>query len=315
AASDKEMELWVELKRLYEPDAEDQLWTHTQNLMHALVEWKLYDTCGVHHMTSKDKEIFMLVEKDYPLKKGLAIVMICYKLQIIILFWKLDCSWSIKFRGGLLGIKCTRHSHYQLWSSYCQKKFPLPVKKVPTARRKEMPLLSRFLALETDLRRTKKVYGTVSDDEEDSEDSSKHGRILKDIDQDARITLVTHAKVSRQEYQPKDQLGVLSAAEVIADAAKKKVNTYTKRRRPVSTGSEGVSTASRIFSTAEESVKTVGESMPVSTADVVQECVKDKEEQARFNAEQEAKFNAKQEKLLASETTKDRANPSVTDVD
>nr|GFB16764.1 hypothetical protein [Tanacetum cinerariifolium] len=38
---------------------------------------------------------------------------------------------SIKFRGGLLGIKCTRHSHCQLWSFHCQKKFPLPVKKAP----------------------------------------------------------------------------------------------------------------------------------------------------------------------------------------
>nr|GEX80169.1 hypothetical protein [Tanacetum cinerariifolium] len=82
ATSDKEMKLWVELKRLYEPDVEDQLWTHTQNLMHALVEWKLYDICGVHHVTSKDKEIFMLVEKDYPLRKGLAIIMISYKLQV-----------------------------------------------------------------------------------------------------------------------------------------------------------------------------------------------------------------------------------------
>nr|GEU77396.1 hypothetical protein [Tanacetum cinerariifolium] len=80
--SDKEMELWVELSRLYEPDAEDQLWTHTQNFMHAPVKWKLYDSCGVHHVTSKDKEIFMLVEKDYPLRKGLALVMICYKLQV-----------------------------------------------------------------------------------------------------------------------------------------------------------------------------------------------------------------------------------------
>nr|GEX99674.1 uncharacterized mitochondrial protein AtMg00810-like [Tanacetum cinerariifolium] len=78
--SDKEMELWVELKRLYEPDDEDQLWTHTQNQMHAPVERKLYDICGVHQVTSKDKEIFMLVEKDYPLRKGLSIVMICYKL-------------------------------------------------------------------------------------------------------------------------------------------------------------------------------------------------------------------------------------------
>nr|GEV69725.1 hypothetical protein [Tanacetum cinerariifolium] len=80
--SDKEMDLWVELSRLYEPDNEDQLWTHIQNLMHASVEWKLYDLCGVHHVTAKDKEIFMLVEKDYPLRKGLALVMICYKLQV-----------------------------------------------------------------------------------------------------------------------------------------------------------------------------------------------------------------------------------------
>nr|GEU43970.1 putative reverse transcriptase domain-containing protein [Tanacetum cinerariifolium] len=82
AISDKEMELWVELKRLYKPYVKDQLWTHTQNLMHAPVEWKLYDTCGVHHVTSKDKEIFMLVEKDYPIRKGLTIVMISYKLQV-----------------------------------------------------------------------------------------------------------------------------------------------------------------------------------------------------------------------------------------
>nr|GEY23667.1 reverse transcriptase [Tanacetum cinerariifolium] len=66
ATSDKEMELWVELKRMYEPDPEDQLWTLTPNFMHASVEWKLYDVSGVHHLTAKDKEIVMLVEKDYP---------------------------------------------------------------------------------------------------------------------------------------------------------------------------------------------------------------------------------------------------------
>nr|GEU43270.1 hypothetical protein [Tanacetum cinerariifolium] len=78
------MELWVELKRMYEPDPEDQLWTLTQNFMHAPVEWKLYDLSGVHHVTAKDKEIFMLVEKDYPLIKGLALVMISYKLQVCV---------------------------------------------------------------------------------------------------------------------------------------------------------------------------------------------------------------------------------------
>nr|GEW38955.1 hypothetical protein [Tanacetum cinerariifolium] len=68
-------------------DREDlnQLWTlvkETLNIRPASIEWKLYDTCRVHHVTSKDKQIFMLVEKDYPLRKGLAIVMISYKLQV-----------------------------------------------------------------------------------------------------------------------------------------------------------------------------------------------------------------------------------------
>nr|GEY52087.1 retrovirus-related Pol polyprotein from transposon TNT 1-94 [Tanacetum cinerariifolium] len=49
ASSDKEKELWVELKRLFEPDHEDQLWIHTQALIHDPLGWRLYDTCGVHH--------------------------------------------------------------------------------------------------------------------------------------------------------------------------------------------------------------------------------------------------------------------------
>nr|GEY70606.1 hypothetical protein [Tanacetum cinerariifolium] len=53
-----------------------------QNFIRAPVEWKLYDLSRVHHLTAKDKEIFMLVEKDYPLRKGLALVMINYKLQV-----------------------------------------------------------------------------------------------------------------------------------------------------------------------------------------------------------------------------------------
>nr|GFC63481.1 hypothetical protein [Tanacetum cinerariifolium] len=72
AIKDKENELWVELKRLFEPDFEDQLWTYNQNLMHDPLDWKLYDTSGVHHVFTKDQEIFMLVERDYPLRRGLA---------------------------------------------------------------------------------------------------------------------------------------------------------------------------------------------------------------------------------------------------
>nr|GEU76286.1 hypothetical protein [Tanacetum cinerariifolium] len=67
--SDKEKELWVELKRLHEPDVEDQLWTQTQSLMHDPVEWRLYDTCGVHHVLSRDQEIFIdesPLPEDFP---------------------------------------------------------------------------------------------------------------------------------------------------------------------------------------------------------------------------------------------------------
>nr|GFA93455.1 hypothetical protein [Tanacetum cinerariifolium] len=40
ATKDKEKELWVELKRLFEPNFEDQIWTHTQALMHDPLDWK-----------------------------------------------------------------------------------------------------------------------------------------------------------------------------------------------------------------------------------------------------------------------------------
>ncbi|GJV88553.1 hypothetical protein Tco_1532491 [Tanacetum coccineum] len=126
-------------------------------------------------------------------------------------------------------------------------------------------LSDRVLALETDLRQTKKVYGAaytklimkvkklektvksnharrrvkivVSDDEEDLKDSSKQRRMIEEIDQDVGVTLVTSTHT-------------------------KTVNTYARSRRAVSTGSGGVSTA--------------GVSMPVSIAGTVQEVNKDK---------------------------------------
>nr|GEU85445.1 hypothetical protein [Tanacetum cinerariifolium] len=131
-------------------------------------------------------------------------------------------------------------------------------------------------SLEADLKHTKQVYGAaytklilkvkklekisktsrarrttkivVSNDDEELEDPSKHGRKSK-------------------KSQPEDQLGVFSAAKILADTAK--VYTYTRRRRAVNTGSGGVSTASRIISTAEEPVSTVGASMPVRTVGII----------------------------------------------
>ncbi|GJU62448.1 hypothetical protein Tco_1244283 [Tanacetum coccineum] len=72
----KEKELWVELKRLFEPDTGDELWK-LQEYIHDPLTWRLYDTCGVHHVSSnKGIYIFMLVEKEYPLTRGLLTVML-----------------------------------------------------------------------------------------------------------------------------------------------------------------------------------------------------------------------------------------------
>nr|GEW63742.1 hypothetical protein [Tanacetum cinerariifolium] len=141
ASSDKEMELWVELKRMYEPDPEDQLWTLTQNYIHAPVEWKLYDLSEVHHVTAKDKEIFMLVEKDYPLRRGLALVMISYRLQV-----KNYSQMAEDLLKKIYNIANTPRKQRE--SSHWQYKFLLPVKVVPTARRIEIPLPGVCTAIE-----------------------------------------------------------------------------------------------------------------------------------------------------------------------
>ncbi|GJT30197.1 putative ribonuclease H-like domain-containing protein [Tanacetum coccineum] len=78
---DKEIELWVELKMLFEPDAE--IFLELQKYMHDPLNWWLYDMCAVHHVsTEKGQDIFMLVEKDYPLTKGLATLMLSNKLRV-----------------------------------------------------------------------------------------------------------------------------------------------------------------------------------------------------------------------------------------
>ncbi|GKB02851.1 hypothetical protein Tco_0830940 [Tanacetum coccineum] len=78
---DKEREIWVELKRLFELDTDDELWK-LQKHIHDLT-WKLYDSCGVHHVsTEKGIDIYMLVEKEYPLSRGTLTLMLVAKLLV-----------------------------------------------------------------------------------------------------------------------------------------------------------------------------------------------------------------------------------------
>ncbi|GJW65575.1 hypothetical protein Tco_0117459 [Tanacetum coccineum] len=79
---DKERALWVELKRLFESNTDDTLWK-LQIYMHDPLKWRLYDTCGVHHLsTERGIDIFMLVEKEYPLSKGVLTLMLVNRLLV-----------------------------------------------------------------------------------------------------------------------------------------------------------------------------------------------------------------------------------------
>ncbi|GJY62070.1 hypothetical protein Tco_0462727 [Tanacetum coccineum] len=57
--------LWNDMKIMFEPHVEDQVWKlqHGYNVL----EWKLYDSCGVHFLRMQSMQIYMLVEKKYPL--------------------------------------------------------------------------------------------------------------------------------------------------------------------------------------------------------------------------------------------------------
>ncbi|GJS16542.1 hypothetical protein Tco_0411014 [Tanacetum coccineum] len=85
-------------------------WRIIRGYMHDPLTWRLYDICGVHHVsTDKGHDIFMLVEKDYPLTRGLLTLMLCNKLQVDQYSEMADELLrkivNHKFMGGLLGIK------------------------------------------------------------------------------------------------------------------------------------------------------------------------------------------------------------------
>ncbi|GJV19913.1 putative ribonuclease H-like domain-containing protein [Tanacetum coccineum] len=79
---DKEREIWVELKRLFEPDIDAELWK-IQKHIHDNLTWKLYDSCGVHHVFTEDGiDIYILVEIEYPLSRGTLTLMLVAKLLV-----------------------------------------------------------------------------------------------------------------------------------------------------------------------------------------------------------------------------------------
>ncbi|GJS71005.1 putative ribonuclease H-like domain-containing protein [Tanacetum coccineum] len=62
---DLDLILWGDLKTMFEPYIEDKVWKNQQE--YKVLNWKLYDSCGVHSLMMQHVQIYMLVEKKYPL--------------------------------------------------------------------------------------------------------------------------------------------------------------------------------------------------------------------------------------------------------
>ncbi|GKD51893.1 hypothetical protein Tco_1280869 [Tanacetum coccineum] len=58
--------LLLNLKTMFEHHVEDSVWKNQQGLVKVL-NWKLYDSCGVHCVTMQNILYYLLVEKRYPL--------------------------------------------------------------------------------------------------------------------------------------------------------------------------------------------------------------------------------------------------------
>nr|GEX13350.1 hypothetical protein [Tanacetum cinerariifolium] len=71
--------LWGDLKVMFEPDIESEVWKNLQG--NKVTVWKLFSSCGVHFVRFQNLHIFMLVEKRYPFTPAIITEILNMKLQ------------------------------------------------------------------------------------------------------------------------------------------------------------------------------------------------------------------------------------------
>nr|GEW26144.1 copia protein [Tanacetum cinerariifolium] len=122
----------------------EEVYVEALQVKHPIIDWKVH-TEGQRaywKLQAKDKEIFMLVEKDYPLRKGLAIGMISYKLQVKNysrmandLMLKIYKIASIPRQQGIEFPLAEEVSTASEESSHCQKKRDATAKRITLLRK------------------------------------------------------------------------------------------------------------------------------------------------------------------------------------
>ncbi|GKF09046.1 hypothetical protein Tco_0043270 [Tanacetum coccineum] len=71
--------LWNDMKIMFEPHVEDEVWKLQNG--YKVLEWKWYDSYRVHFLRMQSIQIYMLVEKRYPLTPPTITDMLNKKLQ------------------------------------------------------------------------------------------------------------------------------------------------------------------------------------------------------------------------------------------
>nr|GEW67061.1 putative ribonuclease H-like domain-containing protein [Tanacetum cinerariifolium] len=77
---DLDLLFWGDLKAMFEPHVEDKVWKLQQG--YKVLNWKLYDSCGVDSLRRQSMQVYMLVEKTYLLTPPTLSMMLEKKLQI-----------------------------------------------------------------------------------------------------------------------------------------------------------------------------------------------------------------------------------------
>ncbi|GJR05977.1 hypothetical protein Tco_0528961 [Tanacetum coccineum] len=73
--------LWGDLKTLFEPNKEDEIWKNQQD--YNLISWRLFDSCGVHVLLMNTRvAIHMMIEKKYPLTQEMLSRMLNRRLEV-----------------------------------------------------------------------------------------------------------------------------------------------------------------------------------------------------------------------------------------
>ncbi|GJX06903.1 hypothetical protein Tco_0194835 [Tanacetum coccineum] len=72
--------LWGDLKTMFEPNVEDLIWREIRQ--GTILIWKLFSSCGVHLVRFSNVQVYMLVERRYPLTKPILTDMLDKKLKV-----------------------------------------------------------------------------------------------------------------------------------------------------------------------------------------------------------------------------------------